>query len=399
MNRVEKIVGHLSPPKDTKSGELQSNPTSLLYENRTNNKSKFRYTLDKDADKILTGEQREFYEQNGFIVVRKLLSYVLFISILSYPLFVAIAVFVRHPEEVKFFFNRFDELVENPKLRPRQMVVMRDITLKDLTLADRVSPNVVTKLQEWAYEEELWKYAKHEKIVSYVKAICGENLRAMHFMMINKPPDSGALSSRHPFHQDQWYFPFGPCDHTVCSWTALQRIDRNNGCLSVVPGSHRNAPGGKLITHDYPKYWHGPVNKAYHGVQIENINVYCLEKKNGICFMLDLYVQNVLRQRVHLEMEAGDTVFFHPLLIHASGANLSHANRRSISVHYASSTMCEYFNVEELGQQKIASEVQEMGKRTYGNIVVPFHSIWAAKSRQVSGDEGSLKLGQDPKNK
>ena len=26
-------------------------------------------------------------------------------------------------------------------------------------------------------------------------------------------------------------------------------------------------------------------------------------------------------KRVHLEMEAGDTVFFHPLLIHGSGMN------------------------------------------------------------------------------
>jgi phytanoyl-CoA hydroxylase len=25
--------------------------------------------------------------------------------------------------------------------------------------------------------------------------------------------------------------------------------------------------------------------------------------------------------RIHLEMEKGDTVFFHPLLIHGSGAN------------------------------------------------------------------------------
>ncbi len=66
-------------------------------------------------------------------------------------------------------------------------------------------------------------------------------------MMINKPSDSGALSSRHPYHQDQWYFPFGPSAHIACSWTALEHVHRRNGCLSVVPGSHKTT-GKKSYT-------------------------------------------------------------------------------------------------------------------------------------------------------
>ena len=33
-------------------------------------------------------------------------------------------------------------------------------------------------------------------------------------------------------------------------------------------------------------------------------------------------------ERVHLEMEAGDTVFFHPLLIHGSGTNVTKGFRK-----------------------------------------------------------------------
>ena len=40
---------------------------------------------------------------------------------------------------------------------------------------------------------------------------------------------------------------------------------------------------------------------------------------------------------VHLEMEQGDTVFFHPLLIHGSGANRTAGFRKAISCHYAAS--------------------------------------------------------------
>ena len=81
----------------------------------------------------------------------------------------------------------------------------------------------------------------------------------------------------------------------------------------VIPGSHRKY---NLLVHGYPKNWSGPINKAYHAIQLPG---------NG--------VNELLSNRVHLEMEPGDTVFFHPLLIHGSGANLTDRNRRSISVH------------------------------------------------------------------
>jgi phytanoyl-CoA hydroxylase len=44
--------------------------------------------------------------------------------------------------------------------------------------------------------------------------------------------------------------------------------------------------------------------------------------------------------RVHVEMEPGDTVLFHPLLVHGSGRNRSDGFRRAIPVHYASAE-CE----------------------------------------------------------
>ena len=43
-----------------------------------------------------------------------------------------------------------------------------------------------------------------------------------------------------------------PAASIVCSWTALQHIDQANGCLVVLPGSHK----GSLLTHDYPD-WEG----------------------------------------------------------------------------------------------------------------------------------------------
>ena len=45
--------------------------------------------------------------------------------------------------------------------------------------------------------------------------------------------------------------------------------------------------------------------------------------------------------RVHLELAPGDTVLFHPLLLHGSGRNRSAGYRRAISSHFADAR-CRY---------------------------------------------------------
>ena len=39
------------------------------------------------------------------------------------------------------------------------------------------------------------------RVLDYVEAFTGPNIQAMHTMLINKPPDSGKKTSRHPLHQ------------------------------------------------------------------------------------------------------------------------------------------------------------------------------------------------------
>jgi phytanoyl-CoA hydroxylase len=61
---------------------------------------------------------------------------------------------------------------------------------------------------------------------------------------------TGKKTSRHPLHQDLYYFPFRPADRIVCSWTAMEKVNRENGCLVVLPGSHK----GELLQHEYPEW-------------------------------------------------------------------------------------------------------------------------------------------------
>eukprot|EP00123_Amoebidium_parasiticum_P017069 comp23698_c1_seq2/m.40709 comp23698_c1_seq2/g.40709 ORF comp23698_c1_seq2/g.40709 comp23698_c1_seq2/m.40709 type:complete len:279 (-) comp23698_c1_seq2:446-1282(-) len=244
------------------------------------------------------------------------------------------------------------------------MVMMKDIELvkRAKKTGERlVGEQVVTKLQDWVQDQVLFGYCRLPQILDYVKAFVGyQGAKAIHTMYINKPPDLGQGSSRHPLHQDLWYFPLRPSNRIVAAWTALEYIDRTNGCLVVRPGSHRSP----LYVHEYPD--DGIVNRAYHGIQ-------------------GMTAEAAAEQQEAVVMEPGDTIFFHPLLIHGSGRNSSTRNRKAISCHYAGAE-CRYVDLAGTIQEPIVQEILDMAIRQYGMpSSTTFNQIWRGKSRTVYG--------------
>ncbi|KAG9489924.1 phytanoyl-CoA dioxygenase, peroxisomal [Eleutherodactylus coqui] len=294
----------------------------------------FCYTLDND---LLTTEQRQFYEENGFLVIKNLVSH----------------------KDIDKFREVFERVCKKELTAPG-MVVMRDVAIaKSEFVPDQ---KAITKVQDFQELPELFEYCSLPQIVQYVKCFTGPNIMSMHTMLINKPPDAGKKTSRHPMHQDLHYFPFRPADRIVCAWTAMERIDRSNGCLVVLPGTHT----GELKQHDYPE-WEGGVNKMYHGVRDYDPSL----------------------PRVHLTMEKGDTVFFHPILIHGSGMNRTAGFRKAISCHYASSD-CYYIDVKGTTQENIEKEVIELALKRYGVEEILLKDAWMAKGRLVQGERINL---------
>ena len=86
--------------------------------------------------------------------------------------------------------------------------------------------------------------------------------------------------------------------------------------------------------------------------------------------------------RVKLHMEKGDTVFFHPLIIHGSGTNTSNNFRKAISCHFCSSD--SYFiDVRGTTQESLAREIEEAAARK--GFRLEFDEIWKLRSRDVKG--------------
>lgn len=323
------IAGHLGC---CPSSKLKISSALLSSEGtEPSNDELFQFTLDNSK---LSLEQREFYEKNGFLVIPGLIP----------------------SDMIDKWRNRFLDFVEG-RLDSGQMTKMKDVSLKGKKGVS--GEMVVNKIQDFVWDDVLSEHCQHPNILNYVECFTGPNIMAMHTMLINKPPDPGTKTSRHPMHQDLHYFPFRPANKIVCAWTAMENITDKNGCLFVVPGSHK----GKLEQHEYPE-WEDGVNKMYHGVR-------------GF--------DDEPKKLLH--MEKGDTVFFHPVLLHGSGANTSKNFRKAISCHFASSD-CDYIDVRGTTQENIAKEVEEIAKRR--GVPMDFRDIWKYRSRCVMGQEVNL---------
>lgn len=288
---------------------------------------RLRYTK---SDNRLTINQRVFYEKNGYLVFPGLIS----------------------QDVINECHKRFDDIIEG-RIPREGITVMYDIK-------DKKSVN---KIQEIHTDPIFRKYIEHKEILDIVECFTGPNILAIHSMLIAKPPDIGFGSSRHPPHQDLYYFPIRPADRIVAAWTAMEPCNSENGCLYVAPGSHNK---DRIYPHSYPPNSEGVINKFYYGIQ-------------------DL---PSIDRWENLEMQAGDTVFFHPLLIHGSGVNRSKNTRRAISCHY-STTDCNVID-DDPTQDPVRNEVVDYVKRKYPGINLTYADIWRFKSSLVRGLRSSF---------
>jgi phytanoyl-CoA hydroxylase len=183
------------------------------------------------------------------------------------------------------------------------MKIMRDIMVVKGAVTPASPLHAVNKMISFEDDAELYGFALEPRLLAAVRSLVGDDLFSVTTNVFNKPPD---IDGRHPLHQDLRYFRVRPADQIVGVWTAISPATRESGCLAVLPGSHK----GELMNHAEPDWEY--VNHAFFGIE---------------------GVDREARQ--HVEMRSGDTLLFHPLLVHGSGQNRSAGFRRAISAHYA----------------------------------------------------------------
>ena len=145
----------------------------------------------------------------------------------------------------------------------------------------------------------------HPKVVEVLTAIIGPNVKCMQSMLFMKHAGKPGQA----WHQDEYFIPTR--DRSLCGgWIALDNATIENGCLWVIPGSHR--PG--IF---WPRRPHGS-DEFDEG-----------EETYGYPYDDD--------QALPLEVAAGGLVFFNGYLLHRSFRNRARSGfRRALVNHYMS---------------------------------------------------------------
>ena len=93
------------------------------------------------------------------------------------------------------------------------------------------------------YDTTFLNYARNPAILDMVAQILGEDIAIWNSSFFGKPARDG---KRVPWHQDGRYWPIRPL--ASCSvWIAIDDSNTENGCLRIIPGSHRSR---KLFKHE-----------------------------------------------------------------------------------------------------------------------------------------------------
>lgn len=109
-----------------------------------------------------------------------------------------------------------------------------------------------------------------------------------------------------PWHQDSFYFPFTPARPVVGLWLAVTEATLENGCLHVLPGSHRQRV-------------HEHVPDARPGANYGYVEI----------------VDHDMEASVPVLMSPGDLLVFDSHLMHRSTDNASGGIRAAMVFHFA----------------------------------------------------------------
>jgi phytanoyl-CoA hydroxylase len=226
-------------------------------------------TLTRREPQVLTAEQLEQYDELGYFVVEGLFD----------------------PQEVREMLDECESILRGDFGELFKGAAQVDPGSTGEIKAERKVSAVVERSVVFR------KYLLKEALVSRLQDILGPDILLFRDILMLKP---ALVGSKMPWHQDSKYWPIEPT--ALCSvWTALDPATHENGCMQVIPRSHKmdlldSRDGGPALDDD----------------------------------QLDL------SQAIEVPMEPGSSLFFHSRLLHGSDPNRSEKSRRSFIASFMS---------------------------------------------------------------
>ena len=158
-----------------------------------------------------------------------------------------------------------------------------------------------------AYDTWFLNVARIPEILEMVSDVLGDDVALWNSSFFAKPARVG---TRTPWHQDGEYWPIDPLA-TCTVWIAIDASTTENGCLRVIPGSHRSR---RLARHN------------------ENPG-------EGLSLNLELDGDEFDESEAHdIVLEAGQVSLHDVYLYHGSEPNQSDRPRRAMTLRYMPTT-------------------------------------------------------------
>ncbi|SFG82540.1 phytanoyl-CoA dioxygenase family protein [Pedobacter insulae] len=211
----------------------------------------------------------------------------------------------------KELFDKDGYILVKGMLKPDEVKKLYAIAVQDQVIShksyDRGDANGLrTKLALWySLGDDVYSLlARSKRIVNGARVLLGGEPAHFHSKLMQKEPKVGGAWE---WHQDYgyWYRDGFLYPQMISVLTALSPATKENGCLQVLKGSHLA----------------GRIEHGFSGEQVGANQ----ERVDELLKQLAL---------VFVEMEAGDTLFFHSNTLHRSDANLSDHPRWSLISAY-----------------------------------------------------------------
>ena len=154
-----------------------------------------------------------------------------------------------------------------------------------------------------AYDLAFLNYARIPELLDMVEQILGNHFALWNSSFFAKPAANGRAT---PWHQDGEYWPIRPIA-TCTVWIAIDDATPDNGCLKLIPGSHKQEA---LLKHETNPNTNLTLNQELLSSQFD-------ESKT-----------------VNLALEAGQISLHDVRLVHGSDANTSAYPRRGMTLRY-----------------------------------------------------------------
>jgi len=173
-----------------------------------------------------------------------------------------------------------------------------DFAGPDTPESDPVLPQL---LEPSRYEPSLKNIAFRANALAISRQLLGPSAELVFEHAMLKPARIGAET---PWHQDEAFFPIYTNYQSITIWMPLQPVDRSNGCMEFIAGSHAGPVVPHRRLHNDPRL---------HG--------------------LEAYVADV-SQPVSCPLPAGGASIHHCRTLHHAGPNLSDGPRRAYALGF-----------------------------------------------------------------